>query len=284
MRVRYDRQQHGGLAPDLMRRLADGDPVYSLGVRHARTADIARMASMASFDLVWVDLEHSSMSVDSAAQILASAHDLGLGAWVRVSEGDYGAIGRLLDCGASGIIMPKVETAAQAKQLAACCRFPPSGARSMIARLPQTGFAKQPAEQLVAAANARTVVQALIESPLGVANADAIAGIEGIDMLAIGANDLTAELGRPGDTTSAAFQEACRLIVQAARRHGKIAVIGGIADRGQFAGMLALGFAPLIFAGFDTDIIAEGLIARREDWRASLAHNSVRTASETLQE
>lgn len=250
-----------------MQRLAGGDPVYSLGVRHSRTADIARMASMASLDLVWVDLEHNSMSMDDAAQILGCAHDLGLGAWVRVCEGDHGAIGRLLDCGASGIIMPKVETAGQAERLAVCCRFPPAGGRSMIARLPQDGFAKLSAVDLIAAANARTVTQALIESPLGVRNANAIAAVEGIDMLAIGANDLSAELGRPGDTAHPEFLDSCRAVANAARRHGKVAVIGGVGDPSRFAGMLEMGFAPLIFVGIDTDIIADGLTQRTGQWR-----------------
>lgn len=251
----------------MLQRLARGEPVYSLGVRYSRTADIARIASMAAYDLIWVDLEHSSMPVDIAAQILACAHDLGLAGWVRVSERDYGSIGRLLDCGAGGIIMPKVETAEQAERFAACCRFPPAGLRSMIARQPHDGFARMPAADLMASANARTVTQALIESPLGVRNADAIAAIEGIDMLAVGANDLTAELGCPGDLAHPEFVRACETVADAAKRQGKIAVIGGVADSRQFSAMLAMGFAPLVFAGIDTDIVADGLVARNADWR-----------------
>jgi 2-keto-3-deoxy-L-rhamnonate aldolase RhmA len=172
--------------------------------------------------------------------------------------------------------MPKVETAAQARLLAACCRFPPAGSRSMIARLPQDGFARLPAAELIAAANARTVVQALIESPLGVGNADAIAAVDGIDMLAIGANDLSAEMGRPGDTRHPAFREACAAVAEAARLHGKVAVIGGIGDHDQFAELLDLGFAPLIFAGIDTDIIVDGLATRCTDWRARMAARAAR--------
>ena len=90
--------------------LAQGIPLLSLGIRNARTAEIVRMAKTAGFGLVWIDLEHSSISIDCAAQIIASAADLGLEAWARVPEREYGAIGRLLDGGATGIIAPRIET------------------------------------------------------------------------------------------------------------------------------------------------------------------------------
>src|SRR3546814_7294456 len=98
-------------------------------------------------------LEHSSLSIDTACQIAATAHDLGLAAWVRIPEREYGVIGRVLDSGATGIIAPKIETEAEARLLAAACRFPPVGQRSMIARIPQTGFVRSPVNEFVKAEN-----------------------------------------------------------------------------------------------------------------------------------
>lgn len=265
--MRYGRQDRADLRAPLLDRLRGGERLLSLGIRFSRTADIVRMASGAGYDLVWVDLEHSSMSIDTAAQIAATAHDLGLGAWVRVPERDHGVIGRLLDGGATGIIGPKIETGDEAQQLADACRFPPRGQRSVIARLPQTGFVRTPAADLVAAANDGVVVQALIESVKGVANADAIAAAAGIDILAVGTNDLTAEMGCPGEVTDAAVMAACAAVAAAAARHGKIAIIGGVADDDHFMALQALGFAPFIFAGIDTDMIADGLAQRADAWR-----------------
>ena len=265
--MRYRRQGSADRRPRLIDRLKAGERLLSLGVRHSRTGDIARMASGAGYDLVWIDLEHSSMSVDAAAQIAATAHDIGLGAWVRIPERDHGVIGRLLDGGATGIIGPKIETAGEAHMLAAACRFPPDGLRSMIARLPQTGFARTPVSELVEAANREVVVQALIESVMGVENADAIAAVEGIDIVAVGTNDLTAEMGCPGEVQAPAVVEACAAVARAAARHGKVAIIGGVADDDHFLALQRLGFAPFIFAGIDTDIIADGLAACAEAWR-----------------
>lgn len=269
--MRYNTRRPSATGSDLMVRLAGGTPIYALGIRFARSPDIARMASMAGCDLLWVDLEHCGMSIDVAGQILSAAHDLGLGAWVRVPENDFSAIGRLLDSGATGIILPRVETEAQAQRLAACCRFPPAGERSMIARLPQSGFSRLPAAELIEAANRQTVCQALIESRLGVRSADAIAATDGIDILAIGANDLTAEMGFPGDVRRPEFVDACKTVGEAARRHGKVAIIGGIVVQEDFIAFLKSGFSPFVFTGIDTDIVADGIAARCSTWRERLA-------------
>src|SRR3546814_2690268 len=90
---------------------------------------------------------------------------------------------------ATGIIAPKIETEAEARLLAAACRFPPVGQRSMIARIPQTGFVRSPVNEFVKAENQKVVVQVLIESSLGVENIDSIAAVEGVDIIAVGRSE-----------------------------------------------------------------------------------------------
>jgi 2-keto-3-deoxy-L-rhamnonate aldolase RhmA len=256
-----------GTARSVVARLSAGEPVVQLGIRNARTPEIVRMASGAGYDLIWIDLEHSSMSVDCAAQLAAAATDLGMISWVRVPERDYGVIGRLLDCGANGIISPNVASAAEARVAVAACRFPPLGQRSAIGILPQYGFARMPAAALTKRANADVVLQVLLESAEGIRNADEIAAVDGVDIIGIGTNDLTADFGCPGDMRDPRLLEACATVAAAAKRHGKIAVIGGIGDAAQWREMLALGFAPLVFAGIDTDVIAAALDQRASEWR-----------------
>jgi 2-keto-3-deoxy-L-rhamnonate aldolase RhmA len=264
--VRYQENQ-APAGPSVLAQLAAGRPVLSLGVRHARTGDVARMASGAGYQVIWIDLEHSSMSIDCAAQIAATATDLGMAAWVRVPEREYGVIGRLLDSGATGIISPKVETADEARLVAAACRFPPQGQRSAIALLPQSRFVRVPAAELTRRSNEGLVVQILLESARGVANADEIAAVEGVDLLGVGMNDLSADLGCPGDLRDPRVLAACEQVAAAAARHGKIAVIGGVADAAQFQEFLDGGFAPLVFAGIDTDVLAGGMAQRVAEWR-----------------
>ena len=102
----------------ILDRLAKGEPVMSLGVRAARTVDIVKTARATGHQLIWVDLEHSTMSIDTAAQICSAALDAQLVPFVRVPEREYGVIGRLLDGGAVGIKVPRVETPEQAAEIA----------------------------------------------------------------------------------------------------------------------------------------------------------------------
>ena len=264
--MRYDPARNRDPARSTLRRLHDGEPVMSLGVRHARTPDIARMASGAGYGLLWIDLEHSTMSIDTAAGIAAAATDLGLDAWVRVPEREHGVIGRLLDGGATGIIAPRVETVEEATRIAGACRFPPRGERSALALLPQSGFVRMPASELTGASNAAVTVQILLESRRGIDQADAIAAIDGVDLLGVGMNDLTAEMGVPGEVGHPDVRAAFAAVAAAAARHGKLAVIGGVGGP-RFLELVGEGFAPLIFAGIDTDVIADGLRQRIADWR-----------------
>src|ERR1700744_2251820 len=200
----------------VLQRLGQGEPLLSLGIRNARTAEIVRIAKTAGFGLVWIDLEHSSISTDCAVQIIASAFDLGLEAWVRVPEKDYGVIGRLLDGGATGIIMPRVESAEEAVSGVAAARSPPRGQRSQIARLPQLRFERLPAADLMERADRLTSVHILLETAAGIANVDAIAAVDGVDILHVGLNDLSVDLGHTGGLRHPDVLAACKQVAGAA--------------------------------------------------------------------
>src|ERR1700754_2473572 len=128
-----------------LERLRRGEVTLMLGVRGSRTADVVRIAAATGHHAIMVDLEHSAMSFDVAAQLCAAAGDLGLTPFVRVPERDYGTIGRLLDGGAAGIIAARLETGAEGEPTTRACRFPPRGQRSQIAMVPQLGMRPTPA-------------------------------------------------------------------------------------------------------------------------------------------
>ncbi len=248
----------------VLERLAQRLPVLALGVRHARTGDIARYAHASGHHAIWVDLEHSTMAVDTAAQICATALDLGLVAFVRVPEREYGVIGRLLDGGALGIIAPRIETAEQAADLVAACRFPPLGHRSAIGSLPQLGFRKMPAARLYGAMNRATALKVLIEGPQGVDNAEAIAATPGVDIVGIGTNDLCAEFGVPGDYKHPRVRAAHEHVLAACARAGKPLAIGGIPDNAYAADLIDRGAAPFLMTGIDSDILLAALHERAQ--------------------
>jgi 2-keto-3-deoxy-L-rhamnonate aldolase RhmA len=250
----------------VLERLARGEPLLSLGIRNARTAEIVRIASTAGFGIVWIDLEHSSISIDCAVQISATAADLGLEAWVRVPEREYGVIGRLLDGGVTGIVAPRVETAEEAQQIVNAARFPPRGYRSQIALLPQMGYRKLPAAEMMVAADRATTIHILLESAKGIENAGAIAAIDGVDILHVGMNDLSVDLGHVGNLRHPDMLVACKRVIAAAHGHGKLAVAGGSSDPELCFELLKAGAAPIIFAAIDTDVLFAGLNQRAQDW------------------
>jgi 2-keto-3-deoxy-L-rhamnonate aldolase RhmA len=251
---------------NVLERLARGEPLLSLGIRNARTAEIVRIASTAGFGIVWIDLEHSSISIDCAVQISATAADLGLEAWVRVPEREYGVIGRLLDGGVTGIVAPRVETAEDAQQIVNAARFPPRGYRSQIALLPQMGYRKLPAAEMMAAADRATTIHILLESAKGIENAGAIAAIDGVDILHVGMNDLSVDLGHVGNLRHPDMLLASKRVIAAAHGHGKLAVAGGSSDPELCLELLKAGAAPIIFAAIDTDVLSAGLNQRAQDW------------------
>ena len=245
-------------------RLRRAEPVLMLAIRSSRTADVVRIAKSTGHHAVMVDLEHSTMPLDVAASLCATAADLGLFPFVRVREREYGALGPLLDGGAQGIVAPRVETAAEAAAIARACRFAPRGQRSQLATAPLAGMRPTPAATLNQTLDEATIVQILIETPAGVANAEEIAAVDGVDMLAFGANDFTAELGRPGRYADPRVTEAIAALAAACKRHDKPLMVGGIADRELLDGLAPRGVCPLRLTGTDTDMLYAGAAARAE--------------------
>jgi 2-keto-3-deoxy-L-rhamnonate aldolase RhmA len=251
-------------------RLRDGELTLMLGIRSSRTTDVVRIARGAGYHAVMIDLEHSTMPLDVAAQLCVTAGDLGLTPFVRVPEQDYGAIGRLLDGGAQGIIAPRIDTVDQARAVSRACRFALRGQRSQLATVPQFSMRPTPAATMNPALDRATIVQILIETPAGVASADAIAQLDGVDMLAIGANDLTAELGVPGRYDDPRLREAVATAARACQRHGKLLMVGGIADLAILDDLALLGVCPLHLAGTDTELLftaAEARAGKFTQWR-----------------
>src|ERR1700688_2705735 len=228
-------------ARGVVERLVVGVPGSVLGIRGSRTADIARIARSSGHHAIWVDLEHSTMPIDTAALICAAALDLGLAPFARVPEREYGVIGRLLDGGVLGIIAPRVESAEEAQDIVAACRFPPFGHRSAVATLAHLDFRRMPAAEFNATLNRATVVKILLESPRGIENVAAIAALPGVDIVGIGTNDLTAVMGLAGQVRHPDVRRAHEFAIAACIRARKPLAIGGIAEPAYAAELIRLG-------------------------------------------
>jgi len=176
-------------------RLQNGELALGIGLRQARTVDIAPAMKAVGFDWLFIDLEHGAMELDTAVQISVAALAAGISPLVRVPKGRYDLAARALDGGAFGIVMPHVDTADEAREIVNQLKYPPVGHRSIAGAMPHFGFQSVPLADAAAAVNSNMLIVAMLETPQAIANAEAIAAVPGIDVLLIGTNDLTSEMG-----------------------------------------------------------------------------------------
>ena len=209
-------------------RLARGELALGLGIRLVRTVEIAKLMKTCGFDWLFLDLEHGVMALDQASEISIAALDAGIAPIVRVPRGQYDMAARALDGGAWGIVMPHVDTAEEAAAMVAHLKYPPEGRRSSGGVLPHFGYRPMKSSDAALAINAAVLLVAMIETPLGVANADRIAAVPGIDALLIGTNDLTLEMGISGELGHKDEVAAYETVIAACHRHGKWPGLGGI--------------------------------------------------------
>lgn len=174
------------------------------------------------FDFVLLDAEHGPMSLESTEQMIRAAESAGMTPLVRVPANVPYEILRFLDIGAMGVQVPQLNSAADAKAAASAVRFPPRGTRG-LATLPRAGgYGIGPtAPEYIEIANREIVLMAMVETREGVENIDAIAGTEGVDIIAIGPGDLSASMGFHGDRSAPAVREAVEHVVERAHAHGR---------------------------------------------------------------
>lgn len=203
--------------------------------------ETVELMAIAGFNLVVIDLEHSPMSMESAARMLAISRPLGLESLVRIPSHGYEWIQRSLDAGAGGILVPHVDTAEQAESAVAAARFPPDGKRGFGPTTRAGNWAvSRESPYRRNAEEAAVVVQ--IESSEGVENIDAILR-SGVDSVFVGPADLAAALGvEPG---SSELTAACEKVLTASQ---SLDVPCGIAAGGgpQAKRLLDVGYAYVV--------------------------------------
>src|SRR5688572_8973527 len=250
------------------RQLAEGKLAIGMGLRLARSVDIAVIGKTCGYDWLFIDMEHSSMDLDAAAQIAMAALPVGITPIVRVPGKEHHHASRILDAGAQGIVVPHVDTVEEAERAVAYCKYPPVGHRSAMGVLPQFAYGSVPIGESMPAANAETLVIVMLETPQAIAKADAIAAVPGIDVLLIGTNDLCAEIGIPGQFGDARVEDAYRTVIAACRKHGIHPGMGGVYDPKLMEKYIGYGMR-FILSGGDLSLLMAGARERSNFLRAA---------------
>ncbi len=220
-------------------------------------------------DFVLYDMEHSGVSFETLKQQVAGCRGLDLAPLVRVPSGDYPMIARALDIGAHGIMVPMVETPEQARRIVAAAHYPPDGQRGAAFGIAHDDY--RPGDPLgkVRDARERTLVIALVETARGLENVEAIAAVDGVDVVWLGHFDLTGSMGLAGQFDHPDYMAAVRRIVAAADAAGKPAGFLA-ADADWLERYWALGFR-LIAYGLDHVLLQSALTAGIERIRTLAA-------------
>lgn len=199
-------------------RLNAGQRVYGL-INSIPVPLLVEMIGYAGYDFVILDLEHVGVNPQTLEDMIRAAESSGLTPLVRVPAVQPDTILRVLDAGAMGIVVPRVQDGEQARQAVRASRYHPLGERG-ISGGRTTGFGTTDLQSYMAQANREIMVIAMIEDRAGVDNIDAIAAVPGMDMILEGAIDLSQSLGVPAQAQHPDVQAAIHRVATGCAAHG----------------------------------------------------------------
>jgi 2-keto-3-deoxy-L-rhamnonate aldolase RhmA len=200
-------------------KMREGKPVFAATLTVGNT-DVAVALARAGFDFLWVEMEHSPITLESLRNVVLATRGLPAQLFARVPVNELWTAKRVLDAGASGVIFPFTSTPELAKQAAAACHYPPGGRRGSGAILATVGWPD--ADRYHDSCDENVTVIAIIEEAEAVARIDEIAATPGIDALFLGTSDLSFSMGLRGAQGSAELEAAIAKVLAAGRRHGKV--------------------------------------------------------------
>ncbi|HEX2528316.1 MAG TPA: aldolase/citrate lyase family protein [Geminicoccus sp.] len=207
--------------PSLREMSGSTEPKFGHFIVEFATPGIGHILKNAGCDFVLFDCEHSGFGFETVKAAIRYFEAARLPTIVRVPSREYQHIARALDMGAEGIMLPMVSTPEEARFIVDSVKYVPKGNRGVALGIAHDAYKGGEVLAKLAAQNERSAVFAQIETKEGVANADAIAGTDGIDCLWVGHFDLSCSLGEPGQFQSKTFLDAIETVAQACRKHGK---------------------------------------------------------------
>lgn len=212
------------------RRLEAGELALGLVVRLARSGDVARIAKTSGLDFLFIDIQHALYTLETIGHMAQAALGCGISPMVRARSCRDPNIPVLLDGGVTGIIFPDVNTAADARAGIDACKYAPIGRRSATTGYPLLDFRPVPQKEAISIINANTLAVCMIETLEGLSNVEAIAAVDGVDVLLVGLTDLLADMGKHGAYGDPEAMEAVTRVLAACRQHGKFGGVGGDND------------------------------------------------------
>ncbi|KAL4898363.1 Pyruvate/Phosphoenolpyruvate kinase-like domain-containing protein [Aspergillus ambiguus] len=212
-------------------RILNGEITPLMSIKFVTGNQIPMMCKMAGIHAVFIDMEHSALDMRTVSELILACNYVGVSPVVRSPSKSHWHISRILDAGASAIVIPHVETVQEVRDIVQHAKFAPLGSRGCTNNQAAFNFQHVPTLVQNEVLNSQTMLIPMIETPAAVKLAEEIFAVEGVDGVLVGSNDLCTDLGIPGKYDSPLYQDAVAKIIDAGRMTGKPIGIGGIGGR-----------------------------------------------------
>ncbi len=202
--------------------LAEGRVQLGTGFAQLRSPEVARILAAAGFDWAFIDTEHGVFDIETVSELCRAGADTGLTPIVRVASMEYDLVARALDCGAQGVIFPRVESVELLTQAVSWTKYPPVGIRGFGLTPTHVNYERATIAQILEHMNRETLVILQIETQRAVDMCDELLSVKGLDAVMVGPVDLSISLGVAGDFQHPKMVEAMDKIRDACLRHGVV--------------------------------------------------------------
>lgn len=202
--------------------LKEGKVQLGCGFAQLRSPEVARILAAAGFHWTFLDSEHGGFDLETLQDLCQAAVAAGITPIVRVADLQYPLVARALDCGANGIIFPRVESPELLARAVSWTRFPPAGVRGFGLTAVQVNYEKVTIPQIIDHMNEQVMVVLQIETRLAVDRREELLSVPGVDAVLVGPVDLSISLGVPGEFQHPKMVDAMQKIYDSCVRHGVV--------------------------------------------------------------
>jgi len=201
-------------------RLAKGDTVFGCMLQAYRSPEIARTFAAAGFDYVFIDMEHSAYDLETVQDMIHASLEAGITPLVRVCELLYSLVARLLDSGAQGIILPRVDDLKTLEEALSWLRYPPAGKRGFGVNPTMIGYETRTMAEIIEHMDRNTVSVVQFETRAALERADELLSLKGLDIALVGPADLSIALGIPGEFENPKLISAVEKLIEQCQKYG----------------------------------------------------------------
>jgi len=204
----------------LRQKLGDGKAVYGTMLQDLRSPTVVQLIAQAGCDFLFIDTEHGPYSYETVADLVRVTRLVGTTPLVRVTDNVSYLISRVLDLGAQGFMVPRIETRAEVERVVESALFPPLGKRGLSVDKGQNDFIGQEAWSFSEQANRENLIILQIERQQAVEDIDELVSVPGVGAALIGPNDLSLSMGLRGGDMLAMLEEPIQHVLDACRVRG----------------------------------------------------------------